>query len=73
VELSKLEEKYQMNFSQFKNFITKKAEVLTEQQFTRDERKKVSAVFMNYEDDLLEWKAKKEILDSWLGYQKGVV
>lgn len=65
-----LEEKYKMNFLQFQNFVQK--EIQLSQKANLEEKKKISQSIMTHEDDLLEWKAKREILESWLELREGL-
>jgi hypothetical protein len=64
------EEKYKMQFYQFQNLI--KEEIAVSVNSSNIDKKKFSQLLMEHEDDLQEWKAKQEILDSWLSMEKGM-
>ncbi len=58
------EEKHKMQFQQFQDFV--KMEI-TDFKNIQGDKKKISRLIMEHEDDLQDWKAKREILESWLG------
>lgn len=70
IGVESLEEKYQMNYLQFQSFIQK--EIQFSKKATLEEKKNLSKSIMAHEDDLLEWKAKREILESWLELREGI-
>lgn len=64
------EEKYKMKIYQFQSLI--KEEISISKTSSQIDKKKFSQLLMEHEDDLQDWKAKQEILDSWLNLQKGM-
>lgn len=64
------EEKYKMQMYQFQNLIKEEIDVSANSSVI--DKKKFSQLLMEHEDDLQDWKAKQEILDSWLNLQKGM-
>ena len=66
-ELSAFEHKYGMTFQQFEEYLHDRSLLLTEGEFTDEQRRVLGRLVMEEEDDWLEWKAMKEILESWLG------
>ncbi len=64
IGIQNLEDRYSMDYLQFQSFVAN--EVQFSKKANLEEKKKLSPVIMNHEEDLFEWKAKREILESWL-------
>lgn len=65
-EIQALEEKYGMSYDQFNAYLHERSQLLVSSALTADERRKLGQAVMEEEDDWLEWKARRELLDSWL-------
>jgi hypothetical protein len=59
--------KYNMDFEQFSDYLHEKSLLLNERKLSPKKRISLGKEIMTEESDLLEWKASKEILESWLG------
>lgn len=66
-ELSDFERKYGMSFEQFGEYLHERSRLLSESALTAEQHKVLGQAVMQEEDDWLEWKMTKEMLESWLG------
>jgi len=66
-ELSSLESKYGMSFEQFAAYVHERSVLLEEGDLSPEQRKTLGRAIMQEEEDWLDWKASREMLDSWLG------
>jgi hypothetical protein len=66
-ELSSLESKYGMSFEQFAAYVHERSILLEEGDLSPKQRKRLCQAVMQEEEDWLEWKLNREMLDSWLG------
>ena len=66
-EIQTLKDKYGMEYAQFNAYLHERSQVLINDSLTSEERRSLSQAVMEEEDDWLEWKARRELLDSWLG------
>ncbi len=64
------ENKYKMNYYQFKQLVKEESNTL--RQAAINNKQLLSQLFMEHEDDLQDWKAKIELLDSWMNLEKGI-
>jgi hypothetical protein len=65
--LQSYENRYHMDYNQFCDYIREKSLFLTDSSITSDLRKSLSKEVMSLEDDKIEWKATKEMMENWLG------
>jgi hypothetical protein len=72
-ELSSLERKYGMSFEQFAAYVHERSVLLEEGALSPRQRKALSRVIMQEEDDWLDWKVNREMLESWLGLREEIV
>ena len=68
-ELSSLESKYGMSFEQFAAYVHERSVLLEEGDLSPEQRKALGQAIVQEEEDWLEWKLNREMLDSWLGLQ----
>lgn len=66
-ELSSLESKYGMSFEQFAAYVHERSVLLEEGDLSPEQRKALGQAIVQEEEDWLEWKINREMLDSWLG------
>ena len=66
-ELSSLESKYGMPFEQFAAYVHERSVMLEEGDISPEQQKALGQAVMQEEEDWLEWKLNREMLDSWLG------
>ena len=66
-ELSSLESKYGMSFEQFAAYVHERSVLLEEGDLSPEQRKALGQAIVQEEEDWLEWKLNREMLDSWLG------
>jgi hypothetical protein len=71
-ELSGFERKYGMSFEQFVRYVHERSALLEEGDLSPDQRKVLGRAVMQEEDDWLDWKAAREMLESWLGLRQEV-
>lgn len=65
-EIQTLEDKYGMGYEQFNAYLHERSQSLVNDSLTAEERRLLGQTVMEGEDDWLEWKARRELLDSWL-------
>jgi len=66
-EPSSLESKYGMSFEQFAAYVHERSVLLEEGDLSPEQRKALGQAIVQEEEDWLEWKLNREMLDSWLG------
>jgi hypothetical protein len=71
-KISNFERKYGMPFSQFVGYLHEKSVLLERENFSPEQRRSLGQAIMQEEDDWLEWKASKEMLENWLGVRQEV-
>ncbi len=69
-EISQFENKYRMRFRQFGDYLHERSVLLTKGNISPEQRQALGQAIMQEEDDWLEWKASKEILESWIGLRE---
>jgi len=72
-ELSSLESKYGMSFEQFAAYVHERSVLLEEGGLSPEQRKALGQAIMQEEEDWLDWKVNREMLESWLGLRQEVV
>ena len=65
-------QQYGMPFERFEQYLHDRSELLTSGQLSPDEQRTLGQAVMLEEDDWLEWRATREMLESWLGLDKEV-
>jgi len=75
-ELSKrirqFETQHGMTFGRFDEYLRERSALLASPELDDVQRRILGQAIMQEEDDWLEWKADREILESWLGIQQEV-
>jgi len=71
-EALQFERKYGMNFQQFNQYLHERSILLETKALPEDRLKALNAAVMQEEDDWLEWKAARELLENWLGLRQEI-
>jgi Arc/MetJ-type ribon-helix-helix transcriptional regulator len=71
-EAARFEQKYGMSFQQFEQYLHERSALLRQETLSEQQRQALSQAVMQEEDDWLEWKASREMLESWLGLRQEV-
>ena len=66
------ERKYGMNFQQFHQYLHERSLLLEKKALPTEQLQTLSAAVMQEEDDWLDWKAARELLENWLGLSQEV-
>jgi hypothetical protein len=66
------ETKYGMNFQQFTQYLHERSVLLEKKALPAKQLKTLNAAVMQEEDDCLDWKAARELLENWLGLRQEV-
>mgnify|MGYP001572826100 FL=1 len=64
------ERKYGMNFQQFNQYLHERSALLEKKSLSREHLQTLNAAVMQEEDDWLDWKAAREMLENWLGLRQ---
>ena len=56
-----------MSFEQFAAYVHERSVLLEEGDLSPEQRKALGQAIVQEEEDWLEWKLNREMLDSWLG------
>ncbi len=65
--ISRFKRKYGMNYNQFLEYLRERSKLLMSSELSDEQRKALSKAIMQEEEDALEWKIAREMLQSWLG------
>lgn len=71
-ELARFERKYGLRFEQFGEYLHERSVLLETGKFSPEQRQVLGQAIMQEEDDWLDWKVVKEMLESWLGLRQEV-
>ena len=72
-EVDRFEQKYCMRFQQFGEYLHERSMLLETGDLSSEQRQALGQAIMEEEDDWLDWKATREMLESWLGIRQEVV
>lgn len=72
-ELTGFERKHGMRFEQFTEYLHERSLLLEESDLLPEQRQALGRAIMQEEDDWLDWKVTREMLESWLGLHREVV
>ena len=72
-ELARFEHKYGMRFEQFVEYLHERSVLLEGGEFSPEQCQALGQAVMREEDDWLDWKVSREMLESWLGLRQEVV
>ena len=62
-----------MRFEQFAEYLHERSLLLEEGDLSPEQRQILGRAIMQEEDDWLDWKVAREMLESWLGLHREVV
>jgi len=65
--IDNLERKYGMDYDQFNQYLKQRAALLQSTGVSPEQRQSLNQAVMLEEEDALEWKIAREMLQSWLG------
>jgi len=71
-ELTRFERKYGMSFKRFEEYLHERSMLLETGNLSAGQRQSLGRIIMHEEDDWLDWKAAREMLESWLGLRQEV-
>jgi len=71
-EVFQFERKYGMNFQQFHQYLHERSVLLEKKALPSEQLQNLNAAVMQEEDDWLDWKAARELLENWLGLRQEV-
>ena len=69
---SRFERKHGMRFQQFSEYLHERSVLLEKSNLSAEQRQKLSQAIMQEEDDWLDWKVAKELMESWIGIRREV-
>jgi hypothetical protein len=69
-ELAKFETKYGLRWERFEEYLHERSMLLQAGTLTAEQRQALGQALMEEEDDWLEWKATRGMLESWLGLRQ---
>jgi len=65
--------KYGMHFAQFAEYLHEESVLLEKEGLSPEQRQALGRTIMQHEDDWLDWKMTKEMLESWLGLRQEIM
>ena len=71
-EVRQFERKHGMNFQQFNQYLHERSALLEKKTIPTEQLQALSVAVMQEEDDCLDWKAAREMLENWLGMRQDV-
>lgn len=72
-EIARFERKYGIHFEQFSKYLHERSVMLETGNLSTEQRQALGRIIMQEEDDWLDWKVAKEMLESWLGVRQEVI
>ena len=70
--IHQFEQKYGMDFQQFQQYLHERSVLLENKSLPAEQLEPLSAAIMQEEDDWLDWKAARDMLENWLGLRNEV-
>jgi len=70
-DLKRFERKHSMSFERFEEYLHERSDLLEKGDLSREKRQALARAIMQEEDDWLDWKVAKEMLESWIGLREG--
>ncbi len=70
---ARFERKYGMRFEQFAEYLHERSVLLEESELPPEQRQVLGQAIMQEEDDWLDWKVAREMLEGWLGLRQEVI
>ena len=71
-QVLQFEHKYGMSFQQFNQYLHERSMLLENKALPNKQRKTLSAALMLEEEDWLDWKTARELLENWLGLRQDI-
>jgi len=71
-EVHQFERKYGMSFQQFHQYLHERSALLEKKSLSANQLEALNAAIMQEEDDWLDWKAARALLENWLGLRQEV-
>ena len=71
-EVRQFEHKYGMDFQQFQQYLHERSVLLENKSLPAEQLEPLNAAIMQEEDDWLDWKAARNMLENWLGLRREV-
>ena len=65
--ITRFERKYGMNFEQFVTYLRERSDLLATGGLSPEQLHALNQAVMQEEDDWLDWKVAREMLESWIG------
>ena len=72
-EATRFERKYGMHFERFGEYLHERSVLLEMSQLPSQQHQALGQAIMQEEDDWLDWKVAREMLESWLGLRQETV
>jgi len=72
-QVADFEQKHGMPFERFVEYLHERSILLEESSLSSEQRKALGQAVMQEEDDWLDWKVAREMLESWLGLRQEVI
>ena len=72
-EITRFERKYGMTSDHFKAYLHERSELIEKGNLSSKEHQILAQVVMQEEDDWLDWKVAKEMLESWIGLRQEAI
>jgi len=69
-EMALFEQKYGMRFEQFAAYVHERSVLLEKGELSPERRRLLGQAIMQEEDDWMDWKVAREMLESWLGLRQ---
>jgi hypothetical protein len=70
--IHQFERKYGMEFHQFQGYLHERSALLENKSLPAKQLETLNAAVMQEEDDWLDWKAARDILENWLGLRQEI-
>jgi len=71
-KVTRFERKYGMGFEQFVAYLHERSNLLAAGRLSPQQLQALNQAVMQEEDDWLEWKVAREMLDSWIGLSEEI-
>lgn len=71
-QLDRFEQEYGMRFQQFNDYLHERSGFLDRDDLSAHQRQVLGQAIMQEEDDWLDWKVAREMLESWLGLRQEI-
>ncbi len=72
-EITRFERKYGMSFDHFSEYLHERSELIEKGNLSSKEHHILGQAVMQEEDDWLDWKVAKEMLESWIGLRREAI